>query len=125
MATPFVKDILKQAADLGCQTVRFTGGEPLLREDFTDLYLFARRLGMFVILFTNARLITPELVELFAHIPPGKEIEVTVYGMHAELYDAAAVSPGAFTEFWRGIELLRDFQHSFHRQAKPPAAQSP
>ena len=55
------KDILKQAADSGVLVVRFTGGEPLLREDFTELYLHARRLGMRVLLFTNGRGITPEL----------------------------------------------------------------
>ncbi|MBN1893327.1 radical SAM protein, partial [bacterium] len=44
MDTRFAKDILRQAAELGCLTVRFTGGEPLLREDFVDLYVFARRL---------------------------------------------------------------------------------
>ena len=59
MDTGFVKDLLQQAADLGCLSVRFAGGEPLLRSDFTDLYLFARRLGLRVVLFTNARLITP------------------------------------------------------------------
>lgn len=40
------KDVLQQAADLGCLQVRFTGGEPLLRSDFEELYLFARRLGL-------------------------------------------------------------------------------
>src|SRR4030042_212399 len=52
MDSPFIREILTQAADLGCLTVRFTGGEPLLRDDFADLYLFARRLGMQVIVFT-------------------------------------------------------------------------
>ncbi|MBN1893038.1 radical SAM protein, partial [bacterium] len=84
-----------------------TGGEPLLREDFEDLYVFARRLGMYVILFTNARHITPELARLFARIPPGRPVEVTVFGMHAESYVRATASPGAFVEFQRGIELLR------------------
>src|SRR5512136_2635476 len=51
--------ILRQAADLGALSVRFTGGEPLLRPDFADIYLGARRLGLKVMLFTNARLITP------------------------------------------------------------------
>lgn len=108
MDTAFVKDILKQAADLGCLAVRFTGGEPLLREDFADLYMFARRLGMHVILFTNGRLITPELARLFAKYPPGKPIEVSVYGMRPESYDAAAGKKGAHAEFWRGMELLRE-----------------
>ena len=70
MDTAFVKNVLTQAADLGCLTVRFTGGEPLLRDDFAELYLFARRLGIQVILFTNARRITPEIAQLLARIPP-------------------------------------------------------
>ena len=46
MTTAQVEDVLRQAADLGCLQVRFTGGEPLLRPDFEELYLFARRLGL-------------------------------------------------------------------------------
>jgi radical SAM protein with 4Fe4S-binding SPASM domain len=100
------KGILEQAADLGVMTVRFTGGEPLLRDDFTEIYLHARRLGMKVVLFTNARLITPKLADLFTHIPPLKKIEISVYGMHSESYDAVAMSPGAFDEFRAGVDHL-------------------
>jgi MoaA/NifB/PqqE/SkfB family radical SAM enzyme len=113
MDTAFFKDVLAQAAGLGCLTVRFTGGEPLLRGDFEDLYLFARRSGLRVILFTNARLITPALARLLARIPPGRLVEVTVYGMSAASYDAAAASPGAFEEFRRGIALLREHSIPF------------
>lgn len=113
MDTAFVKDVLQQAVELGCLTVRFTGGEPLLRDDFAELYLFARRLGLRVILFTNARRITPELAGLFKRTPLGRPIEVTVYGMHPESYDAVASVRGAYTEFWRGIELLRSHDIPF------------
>src|SRR5512137_531629 len=113
MDTAFIKNILEQAADLDCLTVRFTGGEPLLREDFAEIYLFARHLGLRVTLFTNARLITPELAQLFARIPPGQPIEVSVYGMHAVSYDAVAATRGAFEEFWRGITLLREYKIPF------------
>ena len=98
------QDILRQAADLGALSVRITGGEPLLREDFIELYLFARRLGLKVLLFTNARLITPGLADLFAHIPPLRKIEVTVYGMHPETYDAVTCTPGSYAQFRRGVE---------------------
>jgi MoaA/NifB/PqqE/SkfB family radical SAM enzyme len=108
MNTSLIGDILKQAASLGCLNVRFTGGEPLLREDFTEIYLFARRLGLRITLFTNARLISPELARLFARTPPGQPIEVSVYGMHASSYDAIAASKGAFDEFWHGMGLLRE-----------------
>ena len=33
LSTSEVKNILEEAASLGCLTIRFTGGEPLLRED--------------------------------------------------------------------------------------------
>jgi sulfatase maturation enzyme AslB (radical SAM superfamily) len=113
MSTDFVKDVIKQAADLGCLNVRFTGGEPLLRQDLAELYEFTRRLGMQVILFTNARLITPELAALLAKIPPGRVVEVTVYGMSPESYDRAVGRKGAFAEFRRGVALLEQHQIPF------------
>ena len=102
------KHILQQAAELGVMTVRFTGGEPLLREDFSDLYLFARRLGLNVLLFTNATLITPQIAELLAAIPPLEEIEISVYGMKRESYEAVTGVPGSYTEYWNGIQCLLD-----------------
>jgi radical SAM protein with 4Fe4S-binding SPASM domain len=113
LSTQEWKDILQQAADLGAMSVRFSGGEPLLRNDFRDLYLFTRRLGMKVLLFTNGRLITKELIDLFKRIPPGQKIEITVYGMRPETYDAVACSPGAFESFWRGANLLLENQVPF------------
>ena len=106
MTTTQVREILRQAADLGCLQVRFTGGEPLLRVDFEELYRFARHLGMAVLLFTNGRLITPHLADLFARIPPRATIEITVYGMHRKSYEAVTRAPGSFAQFWRGVNLL-------------------
>jgi radical SAM protein with 4Fe4S-binding SPASM domain len=100
------KAILQQAADLGALSVRFTGGEPLLREDFLEIYLFTRRLGIKVFLFTNARLITAEIADTFARIPPLKPIEISVYGMQPETYDTVACRPGAYAEFRGGVALL-------------------
>ena len=108
MTTEQVKDILQQVAGLCFLQVRFTGGEPLLRPDFEELYIFARRLGLKVLLFTNARLITPHLVNLFMRIPPLVTIEITVYGMHAESYEAVTRVPGSFAQFWQGVNLLLD-----------------
>jgi radical SAM protein with 4Fe4S-binding SPASM domain len=107
------KEILRQAADLGALSVRFTGGEPLLREDFPEIYLYARRLGLRVVVFTNGRLITPELAGLLTRVPPLKKVEVSVYGMHPESYDAVACAPGAFAEFRRGVDLLLERRVAF------------
>ncbi len=102
------KRILREAADLGTLSIRLSGGKPLLREDFSELYLYARRLGLRVGLFTNARLITPDLADLFARIPPLQQIEVTVHGMRRESCEAVTCVPGSFDEFRRGVELLLD-----------------
>jgi radical SAM protein with 4Fe4S-binding SPASM domain len=107
------KDVLRQAADLGALSVRLTGGEPLLRPDFSEIYLQARRLGLKVVLFTNGRLITPELADLLARVPPLKKVEISVYGMRPESYDAVACAPGAYAEFRRGLVLLQQRQIPF------------
>ncbi|MCX5977517.1 MAG: hypothetical protein NTV33_12025 [Coprothermobacterota bacterium] len=62
---------------------------------------------MRVILFTNGRLITEELADLLARVPPGRWVEVSVYGMHAESYDASAGAKGSFVQFRRGVERLQ------------------
>jgi len=106
LATDQVKDVVRQAADLGCLQVRYTGGEPLLRPDFEELYLHARRLGMRVLVFTNARRLTPRLADLLVRVPPLVAVEVSVYGMHAESYEAVTRVPGSFAQFRRGVDLL-------------------
>jgi radical SAM protein with 4Fe4S-binding SPASM domain len=113
ISTAAAKSILTEAASLGCFTVRFTGGEPLLRDDFEDLYLYARKLGLKVLLFTNATLVTASRAELFSRIPPLEKIEVTVYGMKKPSYEAVTRAPGSFDVAWRGIRLLLDKEIPF------------
>ncbi len=113
LSTAAVQDILTEAAALGALYVRFTGGEPLLREDFEELYLSARRLGLKVLVFTNARLITPALADLFARIPPLIDMEVSVYGMKRQSYEAVSRVPGSYREFRRGVELLQKHRIPF------------
>ncbi len=106
LGTAEVKAVLESAAGLGCLTVRLTGGEPLLRGDFEEIYLFARKLGLRVMLFTNATLISPELADLFAQVPPRELVEVSVYGLGPETHDAVTRAAGSFKAARRGLELL-------------------
>jgi radical SAM protein with 4Fe4S-binding SPASM domain len=107
------KELLTQAVALGCITVRFTGGEPLLREDFEELYLFARRQGLRVILFTNATRLTPRLAKVLSAVPPLEKVEVTLYGMKPESYERTSRLPGSFQAAWQGIGLLKEHQIPF------------
>lgn len=113
MSSEFIKNLILQAADLGCLDLRFTGGEPLLRKDFSELYHFSRKNGFKVLLSTNARLITPDFVNLFKSLPPGQLINITVYGMSSETYDKVSGVKGSYEEFLRGVNLLEENHIAF------------
>ncbi|MFX0093445.1 MAG: radical SAM protein [Candidatus Hodarchaeota archaeon] len=106
LSTEEIKSIFREAAALGCLQVRFTGGEPLLREDFEELYLFTRKLGMKVLLSTNASLITPRLVDLFLQVPPLEKLDITIYGMTDRSYFNVTRTSNAFNDVKKGINLL-------------------
>lgn len=113
LTTEEIKHILTEAASLGCLRVRFTGGEPLLREDFEEIYIFARKLGLKVLLFTNATLITPHMVDLFSRIPPLEKIEISVYGMSKKSYESVTRTPGSFQAAMEGIKLFMEMKIPF------------
>ena len=107
------KRTFEEAASLGCLSLRITGGEPLLKKEFVELYLFARRLGLTVTLFTNATLLTPDLAKLFSTIPPREKVEITLYGMTTAAYENVTQIPGSFEAANRGIDLLREYSVPF------------
>jgi radical SAM protein with 4Fe4S-binding SPASM domain len=108
MSAVRIGGILAEAASLGCLSVRFTGGEPLLRDDFEEIYLAARKLGLKAVVFTNATLVSSRLADLLARVPPLEPLEVTLYGMTRETYETFSRAPGSFDAAMAGIGLLRE-----------------
>lgn len=102
-----IDDIAEQSIALGTIWCLITGGEPLLRPDFADIYLMLRRKGLLVSVFTNATLINQSHVELFKKFPP-RDIEVTVYGVTRETYEHVTRKPGTFDKFIHGLNLLSE-----------------
>ncbi len=102
-----IADIVDQAEALGTIFCTVTGGEPLLRADFADVYMMLRKKGLLVSLFTNACLVTPELAALLKRYPP-RETEVTVYGATEQTYERVTRRPGSYAAFRRGLDLLLD-----------------
>jgi len=102
-----IKGIVDEAASLGAIWCLLTGGEPLLREDFFDIYLYLKRKGFLTRVFTNAVPITKEHVEFFKKYPP-RDMEVSVYGVTKETYERVTRKRGSFDAFMRGLELLLD-----------------
>jgi len=97
--------IAEEAVSLGALWCLVTGGEPLLREDFPDIYLSLKKKGLLVSVFTSATLISASHVSLFREFPP-RDLEVTVYGATRETYERVTRIPGSFDAFRRGLDLL-------------------
>jgi radical SAM protein with 4Fe4S-binding SPASM domain len=105
MAPDEIGNIADQAVELGAVWCLITGGEPLLRPDFADIYLALKRKGLLVSVFTNATLINQEHMALFQRYPP-RDIEVTVYSATQETYERVTRRPGSFAAFVRGLDRL-------------------
>ena len=99
--------ILKQISDAGCLFLLLSGGEPLLRPDFPELFVTARELGMIVSLFTNGTLLTPKLVDLLAGYGL-HGLEISLYGATPETYEKVTGIPGSFKACMNGITLAVD-----------------
>jgi len=97
--------IAEEAFQCGMFSLCLTGGEPLLRKDFFEIYEPLSCMGVILILFTNGTLITPEVASRLAKSPPHR-IEVTIYGASAETYEAVTGVPGSFVQCIAGIENL-------------------
>jgi len=105
LVTAEVYEILDQLADAGCLWLLLTGGEPLVRADFLDVYTYAKSKGFLISLFTNGTLLTPEIADVLAEYPPFK-VEITLYGRTQETYERITGVPGSHARCMRGIELL-------------------
>lgn len=99
------KVIIDQITEAGCLWLLITGGEPLLREDFPELYLYVKKKGIFPVIFTNATRITPDIAALLSEWPP-YNLEVSLYGATARTYESVTRVAGSFERCLRGIELL-------------------
>jgi radical SAM protein with 4Fe4S-binding SPASM domain len=100
-----LKDVIDEAVSLGTLWCLMTGGEPLLREDFIDIYLYLKKKGVLVSVFTNATLLKPAHADLFKQYPP-RELEVSVYGVTQNTYERVTRTPGSYGAFRRGLDLL-------------------
>lgn len=104
--------ILDQVTEAGCLSLVLTGGEPLLRKDFPEIYTYAKKRGMMVSVFTNGSAITDEIIDLFTEFPP-KSLEITLYGASAKTYETITGVQGAFDQCMAGIRRLKENQMNF------------
>ena len=105
MTTQQVVGVIDQLTDAGCLLLLITGGEPLLRDDFPDIYAHARKRGLVVTVFTNATLVSERITAVLREFPP-RDVDVTVYGATEETYERVTGRRGSFAACMKGIDAL-------------------
>ncbi|MDP2924703.1 MAG: PqqD family peptide modification chaperone [Candidatus Omnitrophota bacterium] len=113
LSTEEIHKLLQQMVKSGCLWLLITGGEPLIRSDFCEIYRYAKDLGMIITVFTSATNITERIADLFCEYPPFL-IEATLHGATEKTFDSISRTPGAFKQFQKGIQLLQKRKVSFH-----------
>ncbi|MBT9153131.1 MAG: Antilisterial bacteriocin subtilosin biosynthesis protein AlbA [Firmicutes bacterium] len=100
------RQLIRDAAELGCRHVTFTGGEPLLAKDLLcELIEYASEKGLRTVVFTNATLITSEISELFCRF--GVRAAVSLYGPNERVHDRVTRVPDSFKATVNNVLNLR------------------
>ncbi len=100
-------EILDEVTEAGCLNFLITGGEPLLRPDFPEIYKKARQNGLVVTVFTNGTLVDDAILDLFTEYPPTK-VEITLYGATETTYERITQTPGSHRKCLTALTRLQE-----------------
>jgi radical SAM protein with 4Fe4S-binding SPASM domain len=106
LTTDEFRGVLRSAASLARPIVVFSGGEPLLRDDWAELAGEARGLHLPTALATNGTLIDRPLAGEIA-AAGFRRVSVSIDGADAATHDAFRGVKGAFARALAGIDALR------------------
>ena len=99
--------ILDEISNAGCLWLLYTGGEIFARDDFLEIYTYAKKKGLIVSLFTNGTLINERVADTLAEWRPFS-IEISIYGRTKETFERITQIPGSYERCMLGIRLLRE-----------------
>jgi AdoMet-dependent heme synthase len=105
LSTGLIKDLLRQASELGTWVVSFGGGEPLLREDMVELIACARKYGLRSHVNTNGMLIDAVMAQKLFGAGLGMA-SVSIDGPTAEVHEIVR-GVGTFAPAVEAVRNLR------------------
>lgn len=108
--------ITGEARAMGCREWALSGGEPLLRPDFPEIFEAVTDRSAWYTLNTNGGAITPRIARLLRR--EGTKL-VALYGATAAVHDVVTRRPGSFEALCRGVRYLREAGARFTVQVVP------
>lgn len=112
------KQIFDEAVQHGLLYALLTGGEPLLRPDFSELYTYLYDLGVKITVYTNGSLLNEDIIRLFVKRPP-ELIGLTVYGFDQTSYELMTKNKTGFAFFDQTLNLLKNNNISYALRTIP------
>ncbi len=100
-------DVLSRIAGVGLPSVSFSGGEPLMREDFFEVASYAKKRIPYVSIATNGTLLTKDNVKRLKDIGVDYA-EISLDGASKEVHESFRRVPGCFAKAMKGIENCVD-----------------
>ena len=107
LTTDQARGLIDSAAELGRPIFVFSGGEPLLRDDWRQLADYARSRGLTTALASNGTLIDATLARRIAEAGFAR-VAVSLDGADAATHDGLRGRAGAFDAAVAGARALRD-----------------
>jgi radical SAM protein with 4Fe4S-binding SPASM domain len=107
LTTEEAMNVVDQLADAGVTALAFSGGEPLIRQDFFAVAQRAVKRGLYVSVATNGTLLTKENVKKLKQIGV-HYVEVSIDGATAITHDSFRGVNGAFEKALAGIRNAID-----------------
>ena len=98
-------DIAKAAQEKGMVFALLTGGEPLVRKDFFEIYDGMRNMGILISINSNGSMLQGPILERFLETPPFR-FNISLYGGSNETYRNMCGIP-AYTLVKENIRRLR------------------
>lgn len=98
-------DIARAAKERGMVFALITGGEPLVRKDFFEIYDGMRNMGLLISINSNGSMLTGEILERFLETPPYR-FNISLYGGSNETYCDMCGLP-AYDQVKENIRRLR------------------
>jgi radical SAM protein with 4Fe4S-binding SPASM domain len=111
-----IKKIVDEARAFGCRRWSISGGEPMLRPDFSEIFDYITTHFSHYSINTNGTLITPKIARLMKR--KGTKM-VCLYGATAEVHDYITRNPGSFEAMMRGFRYLKEAGAGFIVQIIP------
>jgi radical SAM protein with 4Fe4S-binding SPASM domain len=104
--TEFVFKLIDEFIPAGTLYLTLTGGDPMLRDDFPDIYMYAVKKGLLVSVLCNGTLISQKIIDVFRKYPP-RQVEITLHGADESSYESVTHSKGSYLSCRNGIDLLK------------------